>query len=207
LHLHLASALAPALPNFCTPDAVSTTMDSSGQRVVFTIGHSTHDLATLIAMLESFGIRTLVDIRHFPGSRRFPHFNKERLAEELPTAGISYVHLEGLGGRRPVQKNSKSDRWRNSAFRGYADYMETDEFKNAIKELESIALTGPTAYMCAEAVWWQCHRALVSDYLKAKGWVVQHITAAGKATEHPYTSPARVVGERVYYSEESLYDS
>lgn len=182
-------------------------MNSSEQHIVYTIGHSTHDLATLIAMLKSFDIRTLVDIRHFPGSRRFPHFNKERLAEELPKAGISYVHLEGLGGRRRVQKGSKNDRWRNNAFRGYADYMETNEFRDAVTALENIALSRPTAYMCSEAVWWRCHRALVSDYLKAKGWVVQHITAAGKATEHPYTSPARVVGERVYYSEESLYDN
>ncbi|HEY8512687.1 MAG TPA: DUF488 domain-containing protein [Cyclobacteriaceae bacterium] len=178
-------------------------MDPSAQNTIYTIGHSTHDIATLVAMLESFGIRTLVDIRHYPGSRRFPHFNKEQLCESLSKAGIDYLHLEGLGGRRSVQKNSKNDRWRNSAFRGYADYMETDEFKNAIEALESIALKRPTAYMCAEAVWWRCHRALVSDYLKAKGWKVQHITAVDKAAEHPYTSAARVVGGRVYYSEET----
>lgn len=180
-------------------------MDPPAQNTVYTIGHSTHDIATFIAMLQSFGIRTLVDIRHYPGSRRFPHFNKEPLAEALSNVGIGYVHLESLGGRRSVQKNSKNNRWRNSAFRGYADYMETDEFTNATKELESIARRGPTAYMCAEAVWWRCHRALVSDYLKAKGWNVQHITAIGKASEHPYTSAARVVGERVSYSEETLY--
>lgn len=182
-------------------------MDASEQHVVYTIGHSTHDIATLIGMLQSFDIRTLVDIRRFPGSRKFPDFNKEQLSEELQKSGIAYVHLEGLGGRRRVEKGSRNDRWRNSAFRGYADYMETDNFGTAVAELETIAAEHPTAYMCAEAVWWRCHRALVSDYLKAKGWNVQHITTAGKAAEHPYTSPARVVGELVYYSDESLYDA
>lgn len=181
-------------------------MDPSEERVVYTVGHSTHNITRLIAMLQSFGIRTLVDIRRFPGSRKFPDFNEEQLEQELQKAGINYIHLEGLGGRRQVQKNSKNDRWRNSAFRGYADYMETEDFRTAVAELETIALQHPAVYMCAEAVWWRCHRALVSDYLKAKGWTVQHITAAGKAAEHPYTSPARVVGERVFYSEESLYD-
>lgn len=177
------------------------------EKVIYTIGHSTHELATLIATLQSFGVRVLVDIRHFPGSRRFPDFNKDHLAEVLQKVGIDYVHLVKLGGRRKVQPDSKNDRWRNSAFRAYADYMETDDFKTAVTELEVIATKHPTAYMCAEAVWWRCHRALVSDCLKARGWVVQHIMAIGKADEHPYTSPARVLGERVYYSEESLFDS
>lgn len=175
------------------------------QNVIHTVGHSTHDIVTLIAMLRSFDITALADIRQFPGSRKFPDFNKDRLAEELQKAGIEYVHLEKLGGRRKLQPGSRNSRWRNSAFRAYADYMETDDFKTAVAALEAIAIKQLTAYMCAEAVWWRCHRALVSDYLKAKGWAVLHIMAAGKAGEHPYTSPARVVGDQVYYFDEPLW--
>lgn len=175
------------------------------EKVIYTVGHSTHDVATLIAMLQSFGIETLVDIRRFPGSRKFPDFNKEQLAEVLRNTDIDYLHLEGLGGRRSVQKDSRNDRWRSNAFRAYADHMETDDFKKAVAELEAVASKRPTVYMCAEAVWWRCHRALVSDYLKAKGWDVQHIAAVGKAAGHPYTSPARVVGHKVFYSDESLW--
>ena len=169
---------------------------------IYTIGHSTRDLETFISMIQYFSITALVDIRRFPGSRKYPHFNKENLAASLSKAGISYTHLEDLGGRRKVQKNSKNSRWRNESFQGYADYMETEAFKKAAEKLEAIALKQPTAYMCAEAVWWRCHRSMVSDYLKAKGWKVLHIMGDGKADEHPYTSPARVVGNQVFYSEE-----
>ena len=125
---------------------------------------------------------------------------------ELQKAGIKYIHLESLGGRRKVQQHSNNNRWRNESFRGYADYMETGAFEEAITQLEGIALEQPTAYMCSEGVWWRCHRAMVSDYLKAKGWTVMHIMAAGKAEEHPYTSPARIVGDRVFYSDENLFN-
>jgi len=176
------------------------------KRTIYTIGHSTHSLEDFIEMLQSFGVKTLVDIRHFPGSRKFPHFNKENLAAELPKVGISYTHLEGLGGRRKVQKDSKNSRWRNDSFRGYADYMQTKDFERAAAKLEAIAMKQPTAYMCSEAVWWRCHRSMVSDYLKARGWTVLHIMAVGKAEEHPFTSPARVVGDRVFYSDENLFN-
>jgi uncharacterized protein (DUF488 family) len=155
-------------------------------------------------MLHSFQIGILVDIRRFPGSLKYPQFNKENLREALAGENIQYIHLEELGGRRKAQKDSANDRWRNISFRGYADYMETADFEHAITELQSIALKQSTAYMCSEAVWWRCHRALVSDYLKAKGWKVWHILAAGKAEEHPYTSPARVVGTQVLYSDPKL---
>ncbi len=178
-------------------------MQISEKLNVYTVGHSTHSADDFIAMLQSFDIRALVDIRRFPGSRKYPAFNQEILALSLQKAGINYIHLEALGGRRKMQPHSKNDRWRNSSFRGYADYMETAEFKNAVAKLEAIALEKTTAYMCAEAVWWRCHRALVSDYLKAKGWTVQHIMAAGKAEEHPYTSPARIENQRVFYSGEN----
>jgi uncharacterized protein (DUF488 family) len=179
-------------------------MKQQETHTIYTIGHSTHSIEEFINMLRSFHIQTLADIRRFPGSLKYPQFNKESLRESLERENIPYIHLEGLGGRRKAQKDSRNDRWRNISFRGYADYMETEDFERAVTELQSIALKQPTAYMCSEAVWWRCHRALVSDYLKAKGWQVWHILASGKAEEHPYTSPARIVGTQVLYSDPKL---
>lgn len=176
----------------------------SAKHTIYTVGHSTHDEAEFIGMLQSFRIKLLVDIRRFPGSRKYPIFNQEYLAAALRQNGIGYLHLEGLGGRRPVRADSRNDRWRHKSFQGYADYMETGPFKEAIAELETVAATQSTAYMCAEAVWWRCHRSMVSDYLKAKGWTVMHIMSAGKAEEHPYTSPARIVDGQVFYCDENL---
>src|SRR5690606_479878 len=119
--------------------------------------------------------------------------------------GIVYTHLEDLGGRRKARDNSKNSRWHNASFRGYADYMETGEFEKAVTRLEDFASKQPSAYMCSEALWWRCHRALVSDYLKAKGWLVLHIMSANKIDEHPYTSPAKVVDGRVLYSDDNLF--
>lgn len=158
-------------------------------------------------MLQSFDIRHLVDIRSFPGSKKFPHFNKENLEISLKENKIIYTHLKDLGGRRKVNKDSKNTRWQKDSFRGYSDYMETESFANGIKELQEIAEKETTAYMCSEAVWWRCHRSLVSDYLKAKGWKVLHILSKNKTEEHPYTAPARVVGDRVFYSDENLFDN
>lgn len=180
-------------------------MNSKEAHTIYTIGHSTHSLEEFLNMLRSFDIKLLVDIRSLPGSRKFPQFNKEELEISLVEAGIHYIHLANLGGRRKVKKDSKNTRWHKAAFRGYADYMETDEFKNGIVELEKMAMQKTTAYMCAEAVWWRCHRSMVSDYLKSKGWTVLHIMAIGKVQEHPYTSPARLVdGQLVYYEENKI---
>jgi len=176
-------------------------METTGKHTIYTIGHSTHNLDDFIKMLQSFGIKTLADIRGLPGSRKFPQFDKENLELSLQDNNIRYIHLKDLGGRRKMRRDSKNTRWRNASFRGYADYMETEGFKKGIIELEAIALNSPTAYMCAEAVWWRCHRSMVSDYLKAKGWTVLHIMGVRKAEEHSYTSPARVVGDRVFYSD------
>lgn len=181
-------------------------MDSPGKHIVYTIGHSTHSLDEFIAMLQSFRIKILADIRGLPGSRKFPQFDKENLEISLKENNIQYIHLKELGGRRKVHKDSKNNRWRNTSFRGYADYMETEGFEKGIAELEATALQAPTAYMCAEAVWWRCHRSMVSDYLKAKGWTVLHIMAVGKAEEHSYTSPARVAGNHVFYYDDELFN-
>lgn len=120
----------------------------------------------------------------------------------MEEVGIGYVYLKGLGGRRKVNKDSKNDRWRNASFRAYADHMETEQFAKGIAELEELAVEKPTVYMCAEALWWRCHRSMVSDCLKAKDWTVLHMMATGKADEHPYTSPARVVDGTVLYFDE-----
>lgn len=170
--------------------------------VIYTIGHSTNSLDRFIEMLRSFGIRTLADIRSLPGSRKFPQFDQGNLEKSLAENDIKYIYLEVLGGRRKVHKGSKNMRWRNASFRAYADYMETNEFENGVHELEQIALQSVTAIMCAEAVWWRCHRSLVSDYLKAKGWTVLHIMNLNKTDEHPYTSPVRIIGDRVFYNDE-----
>lgn len=182
-------------------------METSQQSVIYTIGHSTHSIELFIDMLKSFEVCVLADIRQFPGSRKNPQFNKENLMTVLPKVGIEYLHIETLGGRRKVAKDSVNTRWRNPSFRAYADYMETAGFEKGISLLEEIALRKTTAYMCSEQVWWRCHRSLVSDFLKAKGWKVLHISAVGKSEEHPYTSPARVVDGRVYYYDSNLFNN
>ena len=142
----------------------------------------------------------MADIRSYPGSRKYPHFNKENLEVQLPESSIAYIHLPSLGGRRKTSPDSKNKAWKNEAFRGYADYMETESFVNGIKDLERIALRNKTAYMCSEAVWWRCHRSMVSDYLKVNGWKVMHIMNVGKADEHPYTAPANIVDGKLLYT-------
>ncbi len=166
---------------------------------IWTIGHSTRTIEELLALLQENRIEILVDVRHFPGSRRFPHFNKAELATTLNVAGIRYEHLVELGGRRKVRADSRNVAWRNASFRGYADYMETEAFREGVERLLKIARSGRTAIMCSEAVWWRCHRSMISDELKAEGVRVLHILGAGKIQEHPYTSAARVVEGRVSY--------
>lgn len=178
-------------------------MKTEKSKTVWTIGHSTHTLDELVAMLHSFKIETVVDIRSYPGSRKFPQFNKESLEQSLPENNINYIHLKKLGGRRKVNPESRNTTWHHAAFRGYADYMETESFTESIKELITIALEQPIAYMCSEAVWWRCHRSMVSDYLKADGRNVQHIMDVGKSSEHPYKQPARIVdGKLTYFPED-----
>jgi uncharacterized protein (DUF488 family) len=172
------------------------------EKIIYTIGHSTHTLEEFMAMLKSFNIELLADIRSFPGSRKFPHFNRENLPASLAENNIEYIHLKNLGGRRKVNPDSCNTGWRVAAFRGYADYMETESFNIAIEQLEKIASQKRVAYMCAEAVWWRCHRSLVSDYLKNEGWTVLHIMDVGKSTEHPYTAPAKILNGKLNYSKE-----
>jgi hypothetical protein len=172
---------------------------------VWTIGHSTRTIEEFIELLRRHEIDILVDVRHFPGSRRFPHFNKPQLAHALREAGIRYEHLVELGGRRPVQRDSHNLLWRNASFRGYADYMETEPFRDGVDRLLKIARTGRTAIMCSEALWWRCHRSMISDELKAKGVRVLHIMSPQKVQEHPYTSAARLVDGRLSYESPTLF--
>lgn len=166
---------------------------------IWTIGHSTRPIEELIEALDSFEIKVLADVRSFPGSRRYPHFNREQLKASLAAAGIEYQHFPELGGRRPARPDSINMAWRNESFRGYADYMETVAFRVGMARLVSVASSRRTAIMCAEAVWWRCHRSLISDYLKAKGVEVKHIMAPVKAEAHPFTSAASIVNGELSY--------
>jgi len=172
---------------------------------IWTIGHSTRTIAVFISLLEEHGIRLLADVRSLPGSKRYPQFNKETLADSLGKVGIRYEHFPELGGRRKARSDSRNTAWRNASFRGYADYMETEEFRKGIERLLDLASkSGPSAIVCAEAVWWRCHRGLISDYLKARGIEVLHILDANKTEPHPYTSAARIVNGKLSYRAESL---
>jgi uncharacterized protein (DUF488 family) len=184
---------------------------------IWTIGHSTRKIDNFISLLEENGIKSLVDVRSLPGSKRYPQFNKEALADSLGKAGIRYEHFPELGGRRKPKPDSRNTAWRNKSFRGYADYMETDDFRRGVDRLVDLATgrvrptgglaraAGPAAIMCAEALWWRCHRALISDYLKAHGIEVIHVLDANQTEPHPFTSAARIAnGELSYHSHDSL---
>ncbi len=166
---------------------------------VWTIGHSTHANDDFIHILKAHEIKTLMDVRSFPGSRRYPQFNRSELSESLAGEGIAYHHLPSLGGRRRPSPASKNTAWRNPSFRAYADHMETVEFKQGLEQLGELARKGTTAVMCAEALWWRCHRSLIADYVKALGATVIHVSDQRKVENHPYTSAARVVQGRLSY--------
>jgi uncharacterized protein (DUF488 family) len=173
---------------------------------IWTIGHSTRTIDEFISLLNQNAIKLLADVRAFPSSKRYPQFNKEALVESLNAHGIRYEHFPELGGKRKANPDSRNTAWRNASFRGYADYMETKQFQNGIEGLlNAAAEIGPTAIMCAEAVWWRCHRSLIADYLKARGFEVLHILGANKVEPHPYTPAARIVnGELSYAADDAL---
>jgi uncharacterized protein (DUF488 family) len=167
---------------------------------MWTIGHSTRTIDEFIFLLKENEINLLADVRAFPGSKRYPQFNKDALAESLTANGIRYEHFPELGGKRNSKPDSRNTAWRNASFRGYADYMETQEFQNGIERLLDVATeSGPTAIMCAEAVWWRCHRSLIADYLKARGVEMLNILGAKKVEPHPYTSAARILNGELNY--------
>ena len=171
------------------------------KKIIWTIGHSTRTFDEFASMLTAFKIHRVIDIRRFPGSKRFPQYNKELLVPALSKLDIQYTHMEGLGGRRNPRPDSLNTAWRVKAFKGYADYMETDEFKTAVATLEKLALRENCVMMCSEAVWWSCHRSLVSDYLKVRGWEVLHIMTKEKEQEHPYTKAATIINGILTYTD------
>jgi len=191
---------------------------------IWTIGHSTRTIDEFISLLKENKINLLADVRTWPGSKRYPHFNKDALAKSLSEQGIRYEHFPELGGKRKSKPDSRNTAWRNASFRGYADYMETEQFQNGIERLLNIAGQGAAtwavaekrydgseavtpcaiAIMCAEAVWWRCHRSLIADCLKARGVEVLHVLGANKVDPHPYTPAARIVNGELSYETESL---
>jgi len=166
---------------------------------VFTVGHSTRSGEEFVEILKAHGVQVLVDVRSFPGSRRYPQFNRAALSESLAKAGIEYRHEPRLGGRRAPRADSHNTAWRNAQFRGYADHMETEVFRKGVEDLLELARDRRVAVMCAEAVWWRCHRSLLADYLKATGHTVLHIIDQKKIEEHPYTPAARIVDNKLSY--------
>ena len=172
---------------------------------LYTIGHSTRTLDELIAALRAHSIATLADIRAFPMSRRLPHFNSESLEKTLPAAGIQYVWMKELGGRRKtIRDDSPNIALRNASFRNYADYMLTDEFQHAAAGLLRLAEQSRTAYMCAERVYFHCHRMLVSDWLVGHGHEVHHIDGTGPTKPHRLTAEARMIDGRLIYRGDRL---
>jgi uncharacterized protein (DUF488 family) len=172
---------------------------ASSPAMVWTIGHSTRALAELVALLATHGIATVVDIRTVPRSRRHPQFEKAALLESLPRSGIAYTHMPGLGGLRTPRRDSANTGWRNEGFRGYADYMETDDFARHVEALVTLAASTRLTVMCAEAVPWRCHRALLSDALVVRGVTVLHITSRSTPSPHTVTSWAHRDGTRLTY--------
>jgi len=166
---------------------------------IFTIGHSTRPLDDFVALLHAHDVKQLGDVRTVPKSRRHPHFAGDALAVSLPAVGITYRHLPALGGLRKPRRDSTNSAWRHAGFRGYADYMESTAFRDAIDDLIAWARGSRTAIMCAEAVWWRCHRQLIADALVARGVTVQHIQTVTSAPTHKLTEFAQVDGIRVGY--------
>jgi uncharacterized protein (DUF488 family) len=166
---------------------------------VWTIGHSTRTLEEFVAILRVYAIEAVADVRRFPGSRRYPHFGREALEESLPAQGVAYAWIPQLGGRRKAQPDSPNTGWRNESFRGDADHLASAEFAEGLAQLMALAATARTTLMCAETLWWRCHRSLIADVLLSRGIEVVHILDATHSTVHPYTSPARIVEGQLAY--------
>jgi uncharacterized protein (DUF488 family) len=182
---------------------MSGSMQSKMPATIWTIGHSTRPVEEFQGLLSEARIEVVVDVRSFPGSRKYPQYSKDALAATLATHSIGYQWLQALGGRRRVSPNSPNTAWRNASFRGYADYMSSAEFEHGLFQLLKVASEARTAMMCAEAVWWRCHRSMIADALCVRGIEVLHILDARHKMGHPMTAPARIVrGELTYVAED-----
>ncbi len=167
--------------------------------IIYTVGHSTRSLAELVEILRAHGVKRLVDVRTIPRSRHNPQFNRETLSKALHNRHLSYRHMKMLGGLRHARPDSINAGWRNASFRGFADYMQTPPFAEALDKLLTLAAEKPTAIMCAEAVPWRCHRSLIADALTARGYEVRDIMGVANAKSHRLTPMARVRGQQVTY--------
>jgi len=168
---------------------------------VWTLGHSTRSLDDFFQILRSYDLEAIADVRSFPGSRKYPHFGQEALATALRENGFKYEWFQALGGRRRPRADSPNTAWRNESFRGYADYMQTPAFQEAAQALLALTKQSRTALMCAEAVWWRCHRSMIADTLCVQGVQVVHIFDEQHHKVHPMTGPARVVDGRLTYAQ------
>ena len=166
---------------------------------VWTIGHSTRPIGEFLDLLSESGIEAVADVRRYPGSRHQPQYARDTFSRTIEETGRTYCWLPSLGGRRRPAPDSPNTVWRSAAFRGYADYLATEEFAAGLMQLAMIAGGLRTAIMCAEAVWWRCHRSLIADVLRSLGFRVMHILGTGSVKEHPYTPPARIVAGRLTY--------
>ena len=169
------------------------------QPTVWTLGHSTRPIDEFIGLLRAHQISLLVDVRTVPRSRYNPQFNMDTLAQSLRNVELRHRHMPTLGGLRQPKKDSINDGWRNASFRGYADYMQTNEFQKALEALMVYGTDTKTAIMCAETVPWRCHRSLIADALVTRGWEVRHILSQVKADEHRLTPFAVIDGYRLVY--------
>jgi uncharacterized protein (DUF488 family) len=171
---------------------------------IWTIGHGTRAIDEFLAVLREARVVTLVDVRTFPGSRRHPQFGQAPLRDSLTAAGIAYMHLPGLGGRRDPRADSPHTALRVEAFRGYADHMSSLEFQRDFARLEAVATATSTAYMCAETLWWRCHRRMLSDLFTVRGWEVVHLLAPGTSEPHRLWDAARAVEGGLVYDAGTL---
>jgi len=182
-----------------SPDRPDARKVGAGLGTIYTIGHSTRPLDEFVSLLRAHAIESLVDVRRYPGSRRYPQFNADSLATALRGAGIGYTHEVELGGRRAARPDSPNGAWRNAGFRGYADHMATPEFRAALDRLVHVADDGGVAVMCAEAVPWRCHRRLIADALVLRGVRVAHILSDSRADAHTLHEAARHVDGTIRY--------
>jgi len=168
--------------------------------LIFTIGHSTHPIERFLGLLGEHRIAIVADVRSFPSSKRWPQFNQAELSASLERAGLEYRWIKQLGGRRSAKRaDSPHTAWQLPAFRAYADYTESADFEEGLRELTQAARTSRTSYMCSEGLWWRCHRRIISDNLVVRDWTVEHIMPTGKLSPHLLAPFARVVDQRIIY--------
>lgn len=172
---------------------------------IYTVGHSTRTLEELVILLKNNNVKHLIDVRAFPGSRKYPQFNHDNLECELPESGIKYTHMRALGGRRKEDETinrSSNIFWENKSFRNYADYALSLNFQHALSDLKSFAEYENCAIICSEAVWWRCHRRIIADYLLADGYEVRHIMGKNKTVPANLTKGARIIDPKhIFYDQ------